>query len=239
MRYFTISKVLLLIILCYFFSCEKDPVSPGDEGTIIDIDDNVYQTVKIGNQCWTAENLKVTHYRNGDVISYVIDDTEWINLTMGAYCAYDDDDSNVIIYGNLYNWYAVNDSRNIAPEGWHVPSDEEWRELEMYLGMSRSQADSTGWRGTDEASKIKEVGIKYWRTPNTGATNISGFSVLPSGYRSGYGPFDSINFGTFFWTSSEGSRDYSWGRMLCYNHSDIGRYHLKKQYGFPLRLVKD
>jgi len=235
---YIVFALLGIILLLHIISCEKDPTSSKDK-TLIDIDGNVYQIVKIGDQLWISENLKVTHYRNGEEIPQITDDTEWSSVTISAYCNYNNNEDNSDIYGILYNWYAVNDSRNIAPEGWHVPSDEEWRELEMYLGMSRSQADSTGWRGTDEAGKIKEVGTKYWRTPNTGATNISGFSVLSSGYRSGYGPFDGINICTFFWTSSEGSRDYSWGRMLCYNHSDIGRYHVKKQYGSSVRLVKD
>lgn len=97
-----------------------------ETGKVTDIDGNTYKTVKIGNQWWIAENLKVTHYRNGDAIPEVTDNEQWKNLNSGAYCAYDNNESNAAVYGYLYNWYAMNDSRNIAPEGWYVPSDEEW-----------------------------------------------------------------------------------------------------------------
>jgi uncharacterized protein (TIGR02145 family) len=125
--------------------------------TVIDIDGNTYQAIKIGDQWWMAENLKVTHYRNGDPIPNVTDSTEWSNLATEAYCVYENDESIAETYGYLYNWYVVNDSRNIAPEGWHVPTDEEWKELEMFLGMSQSEANGTGWRGTDEGGKLKET----------------------------------------------------------------------------------
>lgn len=118
--------------------------------TVTDIDGNTYKTIQIGNQRWMAENLKVTRYRNGTAIPTVTSNTDWFNLTTGAYCNYDNSTSDAAIYGRLYNWYAVNDSRNIAPTGWHVPSDEEWKTLEKYLGMSQSEADDTGWRGTNE-----------------------------------------------------------------------------------------
>lgn len=94
-------------------------------GTVTDIDGNVYQTIKIGNQWWMAKNLKVTHYRNGEAIPNITNDSEWINLSTGAYCAYNNDNGNIATYGLLYNWYTVVDSRNIAPSGWHVPTDDE------------------------------------------------------------------------------------------------------------------
>jgi uncharacterized protein (TIGR02145 family) len=92
-------------------------------------------------------------------------------------------DSNKVTYGLLYTWYAVDDSRTIAPKGWHVPTDEEWKELEMYLGMSQSEADDTYWRGTDEGGKLKATGTEYWNSPNEGANNESGYSALPGGFR--------------------------------------------------------
>jgi len=140
-------------------------------GTMTDIDGNVYETVTIGTQVWMAENLKVTHYRNGNTILHIIDWFSWFTLT-GAYCEYDNDVNNVAVYGRLYNWYAVNDSRYIAPVGWHVPSDAEWLTLVDYLGGD-----------TVADGKMKEIGTTHWVSPNTGATNESGFSALPGGYR--------------------------------------------------------
>ncbi|MBU0713276.1 PEGA domain-containing protein [bacterium] len=215
-------------------------VTFGEEVT--DIDGNVYKTVKIGDQWWMAENLKVTHYRNGDAIPNVTGDTEWSNLTTGAYCNYNNDDNNATnadTYGRLYNWYAVNDSRNIAPTGWHVPSDEEWKELEMYLGMSQSDADATGVRGTDEGGKLKETGTNHWSSPNTDATNESGFAALPGGYRGFYGSVYYMGNYAYFWSSTESEGGSAWGRRLNYSNSDVYRYYFSKQYGFSVRCVRD
>lgn len=207
--------------------------------TVTDIDGNVYQTIQIGDQCWMAENLKVTHYRNGDPIPNVTDDTEWAGLSTGAYCAYDNNESNANTYGYLYNWYTVNDSRNIAPEGWHVPTDEEWKELEIYLGMSQSEADGIQWRGTDEGSKLKEIGIVHWNSPNTGATNESGFCALPGGCCNDSGYFYGMGESACFWSSEESSSRYAWRRSLDYDNSRVHRIYGSKPHGFSLRCVKD
>jgi len=209
-------------------------------GIVTDIDGNTYLTMKIGNQTWMAENLKVTHYRNGDAINNVTDATEWINLTTGAYCNYDNNTSNVGTYGRLYNWYAVNDNRNISPEDWHVPTDEDWKEMEMHLGMSQSEADAYEWRGTDEGGKLKETGINHWNSPNTGATNESGFTALPGGFRHGYdGHFSSMGSNADFWSFTEGGSSNSWGRGLYYSSSSVARNYYYKPYGFSVRCVKD
>lgn len=209
------------------------------EGPVTDIDGNVYETVQIGNQVWMAENLKVMHYRNGDVIQNVTDGTQWSNLASGAYCSYDNDDSNISTYGLLYNWYAVDDSRSLAPAGWHIPSDEEWKELEMYLGMSQSEADDRGLRGTNEGGKLKEV--THWNSPNTGATNSSGFTALPAGQRyPTSGTFDSMGNVTCFWSSTEDPSTYVWTRRLYYCYSDVGRFYgYGKQTGYSVRCVRD
>jgi len=208
-------------------------------GTVTDIDGNTYQTIKIGDQWWMAENLKVTHYRNSESIPNVTDNTEWTNLSTGAYCNYDNNTSNVTTYGRLYNWYAVDDSRDIAPAGWHVPTDEEWKQLEMYLGMSQEDADKTAWRGTDEGGKLKETGTEHWLDPNTGATNVSGFSALPGGYRSHYGTFLLIGQGADYWSATQGSSQDAWFRSLDYSNSDIRREDISKPYGFSVRCVRD
>jgi uncharacterized protein (TIGR02145 family) len=208
-------------------------------GTVTDIDGNVYQTVTIGTQVWMAENLKVTHYRNGNVIPNVTVGNTWSDLTTGAYCEYNNDVNNVATYGRLYNWYAVDDSRGIAPAGWHVPTDEEWKQMEMYLGMSQSEADGVGYRGTDEGGKLKETGTTHWSSPNTGATNESGFSALPGGFRYYDSTFFNIGSHAGFWSSSEYSSGYAWFRFLTYVDSEVPRYHYDKHYGSSVRCVKD
>ena len=208
--------------------------------TVTDIDGNVYRTVTIGIQVWMAENLKVTHYRNGDPIPNVTDSTEWGNLTTGAYCNYDNDADNVSIYGQLYNWYAVDDSRGIAPAGWHVPTDEELKQLEMHMGMSRSEADDTGMRGSDEGGKLKEAGTAHWNSPNTGATNESGFSALPGGHRgSSIGYFGSLGKYAYIWSSTEHDSRHAWGRCLGYDDSKVFRDYNYKRHGFSIRCARD
>ena len=190
-------------------------------------------------QVWMVENLKVTHYRNGDSIPNVTDNAAWWALTTGAYCEYNNNISSVATYGRLYNWYAVSDSRNIAPTGWHVPTDAEWKQLEMTLGMSQAQADSIGWSGTTEGGKLKEAGTTHWLTPNTGATNESGFSALPGGYRYyNYGTYMDTGNYAYFWSSTEYS-NYAWYRTLLYYSSALHRNLNYKEDGFSVRCVKD
>jgi uncharacterized protein (TIGR02145 family) len=207
--------------------------------TVTDYDGNVYQTVLIGDQCWMMENLKVTHYRNGDPIPNVTDGTEWNGLSTGAYCAYENDEGHVETYGRLYNWHAVDDIRGLAPEGWHVPSDAEWKQLEMYLGMSQEDADASGWRGTDEGGKLKETGTEHWPSPNSGATNESGFTALPGGYRGYDASFASISYFAYFWSSTEFGGNSSWCRGLNYGNPLIYRTDYLKLYGLSVRCVKD
>ncbi|MFA4907162.1 MAG: FISUMP domain-containing protein [archaeon] len=197
-------------------------------GTVTDIDGNTYQTVKIGNQWWMAENLKVTHYRNGEAIPNVTDNTAWTGLTSGAYCDYDNNATNADTYGRLYNWYAVDDSRNIAPTGWHVPTDAEWQTLVDYLG-----GDAVA------GGKMKEMGTTHWYSPNTGATNESGFSALPGGCRGDSGTdYDVGHHGTW-WSATERDSDSAWYRSLSYNNSDVYRYYYREQNGFSVRCVGD
>ncbi len=198
-------------------------------GTVTDIDGNTYKTVKIGDQWWMAENLKVTHYRNGDAIPHVTDATDWSNLTTGAYCNYDNDENNATTYGRLYNWYAIDNIRNIAPEGWHVPSDAEWQTLVDYLGGS-----------SVAGGKMKETGTTHWNSPNTGATNESGFSALAGGSRTHSGSYaSSMGNHACFWSSTK----YDCLSML-YRHLDcassrIGSYTSNKESGFSVRCLRD
>jgi uncharacterized protein (TIGR02145 family) len=146
-----------------------------ENGSIVkDIDNNIYHTIIIGNQAWLVENLKSSKYRNGDVILNFTDTAKWAwqNKTTGAYSNYNNDTTISKIYGKLYNWYAVNEARGFCPVGWHVPSDVEWKELIDFLGGE-----------TIAGNKLLESGTSHWRAPNTGATNTSGFTALPAGYR--------------------------------------------------------
>jgi len=218
--------------------------------TVTDYDGNVYNTVTIGTQVWLKENLKVTHYRNGDLIPNVTDGMAWSNLTTGAYCNFNNDANNYsTIYGRLYNWYAVNDSRNIAPVGWHVPTHDEWTSLERAICTSGTCAaefpydnTTTGLRGTDEGGKLKEIGTTHWQNPNTGATNETGFLALPGDYRSGNGTYttnDDIGRFGDWWEATENGATSAWYRYLSYNNANVGRNFDDKRDGLSVRCIRD
>ena len=209
--------------------------------TVTDIDGNVYQTVQIGDQLWMAENLKVTHYRNGDAIPTGLSDLEWENLNSGAYAVYENNEGNADTYGYLYNWYAVDDSRNIAPEGWHVPTDEEWMELEMALGMSESEANIITWRGTDQGSQLAGS-ANLWDDgylENNAEFGTSGFNALPGGFRNfGGGGYDYMGHKMAYWSSIEIGGN-GWNRRLNYNNSGVFRAYSSKDTGFSVRCIRD
>ncbi len=185
-----ISHFTILFVLLGFLatSCKKDKEDPK---TVTDIDGNIYHTVVIGNQVWMVENLKVTKYRNGDAIQLVTEKSDWANLNTEGYCIYNNSDSSGV-YGVLYNWKAVTDDRNIAPKGWHVPDSSEFKELIDYLG------------GSDVAGgEMKETTFSHWTSPNTGATNGSGFTALPGGIRDLNGSYLYLGLSCNFWCSDE------------------------------------
>jgi uncharacterized protein (TIGR02145 family) len=199
--------------------------------TAIDIDGNQYNVVKIGSQVWTKENLNVSKYRNGDIIPQVTDPTQWINLTTGAWCYYNNDPANGTVYGKIYNWYAVNDPRGLAPEGWHAPSDAEWTTLTTFLGGE-----------TVAGGKMKETGTTHWASPNTDATNSSGFKGTPGGFRdsdNNNGGFGSYSYGAGWWSSSEYSGTRSWDRSLNNTSGNVFKSASSKTRGFPIRCIKD
>ena len=211
-----------------------------------------YATTTIGNQVWMRKNLVVYRYRNGDPIPLVTNADKWASLTTGARCYYNNYSPDGRAYGILYNWYAVNDSRGLAPEGWHIPSDEEWKEMEKHLGMPQSEADDYGYRGYI-GGKLKGSGTyNYifspfnWYSPNTDATNSSGFSALPGGTREIDGKPTSYFFGIrksgVWWTSTsvEHSSDpTAWIRSLSYIESSVFRFPDRKENGNYIRCVKD
>ncbi|MBN2416618.1 hypothetical protein JXO52_12300 [bacterium] len=214
----------------------------GDLGVFLDSRDaTCYNWVRIGNQIWMAENLKADKYLNGDNIPNVETDAVWPGVTDGATCIYGNTAANSETYGLLYNWFAVNDDRGLAPDGWHVPTDAEWMELEVTLGMSSAAADDDGYRGTDEGGKLKDNSELFWNSPNEGATNESQFTALPAGGRNySNGSFMDLSIYAHFWTATEASDDrYAWRRRLAYDRADIYRTTVDKPYGFSVRCIKN
>ena len=183
--------------------------------------------IVIGTQQWMRENLDVLTYRNGDIIPQVTDPTAWAALTTGAWCYYNNDVANGAIYGKLYNWYAVNDPRGLAPTGWHVPTDDEWTTLSTTLG-----GDAVA------GGKMKVAGTTRWTTPNTGATNESGFAGLPGGSRSS-GTFGFVGNYGYWWSSTEASAAYAWIRTLGYSNGGLSRNFGSKKDGFSVRCLRD
>jgi len=197
-----------------------------ETGTMTGNDGRKYQTIKIGTQWWMAENLKETKYRDGSSIPKVTGRSKWSNLKTGAYCTFENKESNAARYGYLYNWYTVKDSRNIAPAGWHVPTDKEWTALTTYLGGENAAG-----------GKMKET--SYWESPNTGATNESGISALPGGCRGYDGYFADLGCYAYFWSSTQYYSYDAWYRPLSCNYSDVYRSSNYKHFGFSLRLIRD
>lgn len=209
-----------------------DEIEFNDEvtyGTMTDHEGNVYKTVTVGSQTWMAENLRVTTYRNGDPIPNLENYDDWKATDEGAFCWLNNDpETNKDIFGALYNWHAVMDERNIAPEGWHVPTTSEWFTL---TGSSSSAGIA-----------FKEVGIKHWKEPNDGVTNSTGMTVLPAGCRNTGGSFVgfmSYTYSAEFWTVNEVDAEYAYVKeFTCYDNY-VGNVWSTKTSGQPVRLVKD
>lgn len=197
----------------------------GGSGHVIDADGNQYPTVVIGNQEWMAENLRVTHYRNGVAIPKVTEIPDWAGLTTGAYCWYSNDSVTYGGYGIIYNFFAVEDSRHICPEGWHVATRSEWTILVSYLG------------GSSAAGGPMKV-LRQWSSPNMGATNLSGFSARPGGYRSGGGYFDMLLLQGCFWTSTT-TEESGYYRLLLNTNSGATEATATKKFGIHVRCVRD
>ena len=203
------------------FSCVGTP-------TVTDIDNNTYKTVQIGTQCWMQSNLKVSKYRNGVAIPTGLSDNVWRITTRGAYAIYDNNNANDAIYGKLYNWYAVVDTLGLCPTGWHVPSDGEWTTLTTHLGG-----------GGVAGGKLKSTGTTLWESPNTGATNESGFTGLPGGYRNYGGSFDNMRYYACFWSATEYGNFYAWSRYLYGYDGYVYRDGNNKSFGASVRCLRD
>lgn len=216
-------KKRILLLICIAVFAMKNQAQ-----TVTDYDGNVYDTVKIGTQVWLLENIKVTHYRNGDIITNIKDFGTWRNSGSGARCYYNNDSiTYASVYGVLYNWYAVNDSRNIAPVGWHVPSNAEWLTLINYLG-----GDSVA------GGKLKEIGFTHWQSPNTGATNQSGFTALPGGGRGFETSYSRIDSNASWWCSTVYPIEATlYGVAYNFKYSYAGS--TSRACGTSIRCVKD
>ena len=221
--------------------------------TVTDVDGNVYHTVKIGSQWWMQENLKTTHYRDGSPITEIELKTPWSDAadqspSIGAWCYFQSNPEKNIIYGKLYNWYAIADPKNVCPTGWHVPSDDDYTLLTDYLGG-------------DEIAGGKMKAMTLWSTPNIGANNSSGFTALPAGARTANGTFDfhggriALNDTAgwrksfdrtaafcdfcYFWSSTKKNGNTAWVRSLYYNWSRVFRDDYNKNYGLSVRCLGD
>ena len=194
------------MVLVFASSCKKDkkttPVSMTDK------DGNVYTSVTIGTQTWLAENLKTTKFNNGDSIPTTTADVSAQSAPLYQW-AYNDTVNYADIYGRLYTWYAATDSRNLCPTGWHVPSLAEWETLQSFLG-----GDSIA------GGKLKEDGSAYWKSPNVGATNETGFTALPGGYRSQHGAYYDLTASGWWWTSSDDA-PLAWGQSLHFDNDSL------------------
>jgi uncharacterized protein (TIGR02145 family) len=250
--------VLVLVSVFILSSCEDiNSYSPVvfETDSVKDIDGNIYKTVKIGEQWWMLENLKVTRYRNGDSIAFVdlsksSYTNRWKNLgDTGAFCVLGGEDSTKLNYkgkqyGYLYNYNVITDSRGIAPDGWHIPSDEEWKQLEMQLGMSQDEANKVNWRGDKEGNKLKLQSGWYknqeatdqfevWGSNESGFTAIGSSCVMFDG-----SPGEGVTFTGFWWTSTN-NNNQAWYRYLDYQKANVFRYYGPFSYGFSIRCIKD
>jgi len=230
-RNYLVVQLLLTVVLLISIGCKKsdDNPPPVSANTVTDIDGNVYNTITIGTQVWMKENLKTVHYKNGDAIPTGLDDAQWVATTSGACAIYEDNSANNTAYGKLYNWYAVVDPRKIAPAGWHVPTETEWTTLTTFLGGS-----------TIAGGKIKEAGLTHWNSPNTGATNSSGFTGLPGGDRYPIPSYGNIGIFGYWWSTTETFVDDKAELLGVSIYSEQANiYADKKIWGLSVRCIKD
>jgi uncharacterized protein (TIGR02145 family) len=238
-------------------ACDKN--DPADDEipvlTVSDFDGNIYRTVLIGDQLWMASNLKTSHYADGTEIYLLESNSEWeaLDIDAKAYCYYDNDaDNESFTYGALYTWAAImngaqstdnNPSRiqGVCPDGWHVPSDSEWKELEMYLGMGKIDADTTGPRGISIGSQLAD-NRDLWADgllKNNPAFGGTGFLALPGGGRRYNGTFGHVGDNANFWSATGADLGRGWTRHIYSEYSTIHRYRSVKSDGFSVRCIKD
>lgn len=224
-----ILSIAFIAITFTISGCHKTqpvPAPSADPATVTDIDGNVYTTVRIGTQLWTVENLRTTRYKDGSAINTGLSDAAWGSATTGAFALYADNNTNNDLYGKLYNWHAVNTGK-LAPEGWHIPTRAEWDVLVNYLGGS-----------SVAGGKMKSASV-LWNAPNLGATNSSGFTGLPAGWKGTSGNYSLIGESAYWWASSE--RNAAQGDYLRVDDELAGSAinGATKQFGYAVRCIKD
>jgi uncharacterized protein (TIGR02145 family) len=197
---------------------------PISYGTVSDVDGNTYSTVTIGAQEWMTKNLRTTKYNDNTDIPLVADNTVWSNLTSPGYCWYE---NSLKTYGTLYNWYVINTGR-LCPSGWHVPGDADWTTLTTSLGGENIAG-----------GKLKETGTVQWVGPNTGATNETGFTALPGGFRYYVGAFSSVGYEGNWWSSTGTSAPFAWPRGIINNSGNVYIPTFSKRSGFSVRCLRD
>jgi uncharacterized protein (TIGR02145 family) len=245
-------RYLYVAVLCGLFavaSAQTECEIPGlyapafSCGDPISFDDHNYGTVQIGDQCWFQENLRNTHYANGEVIPGDLSTEDWAATDSGAHAYPNNDAGHLNSYGRLYNWHAVVDGRQLCPTDWHVPTHQEWQTIEAALGMPASEVGSWGaWRGAVQnvGGQLKEAGTSHWSSDNDGLnTNASGFSAIPAGLRNASGNFNYIQTRSCFWTSSANPGPYAKYRMMKDVKEGVYLNAVPDGYGLSVRCVQD
>ena len=251
-----VSFIVLLCMVALQYSCEEvEPKIETELGTIIDYDGNSYSTIQLGDQWWMVKNLKTTHYADGTEIPLVESNSDWKDLGYDerAYCYYNNSTINEArIYGALYTWTAAmngttssnsnpSEVQGVCPDGWHVPSDDEWKELEIFLGMTQAATDLSGLRGANEGSMLAsspDGWIDGYLDRDT-TFGTSGFNAKPGGGRRYDGTFGHKGDNANFWTATEYSNIRAWGRHIYSSYSSVHRYKNAKSDGFSVRCVKN
>lgn len=242
--------ILPLILIVILVGCEKEEKEPvvnacsEGQATVLDIDGNEYGIVSIGNQCWMKENLRTKRYRNGDTIPTGLTVSQWYNTTAGAWAYYANNAQFDNPYGKLYNWHAVADSRGVCPTGWRVPTKGDWDALVKAIDPDADTLKRSIDQSAIAGGAMKEVGnvqsgTGLWGTPNTGATNSSGFSGLPGGYRSNFAASASMANVGYWWSSTPANNTQAWYRLLYKGYGNVGGDSLSKQFGFSVRCIKE
>lgn len=223
-RAMKIIRYILMSMLFVHLSCKRG---------IRDIDGNFYSTVKIGQLEWMDEDLKTTRYSDGSIIINFFDYYDWEMASEGAYAWYDNDFNNKGNYGALYNWFAVNDSRGLCPDGWRVATDKDWKTLIEFAGGEDTAGGSLKATGTLEGRN------GLWRYPNTDASNEFGFSAVPNGGRLADGSFGSLGFFAGWWGTSQVGDDFAWTWGISYTSAVIRGLYEDKRNGYSVRCVRD
>jgi uncharacterized protein (TIGR02145 family) len=202
--------------------------------TVVTFDGYTYSIIELPNgQAWMEENLRTTVYANGDPIPNVTDKVEWSSLTTGAWVYHYNDSQYDNPYGKLYNWYTVADPRNVCPSGWQIPSDAEWISFINYLDTNGVAVPNTA------GGKMKSIGTQYWASPNTDATNESGFSGLPGGYRNYTRGFGNLTESGYWWSSTEDITFGASGYFLDYNYGSVLSLKKTKRQGYSIRCIRN